>query len=399
MNIVFLYAGEILPERGGVQRVTHVLSDYIESKGLNVYYLSLAKKGGSLVLSPRQYFLPYTTNIEKNYFFYINFLKTKNISVVINQSGISPEISALAYEASKINVKVISVINNSILTGIKNFSSLYKTKAEKLKLSWLLPLTDIKTINRFLLFLYKLKYQKHYKVLCEKSDKVILLSEQFREELNYITGNRNYNNILSISNPVSFSPEIVDLRNKKNELLFVGRIDTLHKRVDLLLEIWNKLNVQFPDWQLKIVGGGDEMDKVVNLSKKLGLQRVFFEGFQNPTAYYRDASIFCMTSSTESFGMVLLEAMQYGTVPFAFNSYLSVTDIIDHEQNGILIPPFDCDKYAEELSSLMRDKFRRERISEMAQIKAKKFSIEKIGDIWLNLFEELYLKRKLNSNI
>lgn len=388
MNIVFLYAGEIIPERGGVQRVTQVLSDYLELKGINVYYLSLPNKDTTSLSSKRQYFLPCVTDFDKNKSFYINFLETKNISVVVNQSGISPEISNLAYEASKINVKVISVIHNSILTGIKNFSSLYKTKAEKLKLGWLLPIADIKILNNFLQFLYKLKYKTHYNHLCFKSDKVILLSDQFREELNYITGKSSYKNILSIPNPVAFTPEIVDLNKKKNELLFVGRIDTLHKRVDLLLEIWNRLYENFPDWKLKIVGGGSEMERVVGLSKNLRLQRIFFEGFQNPIPYYRNASIFCMTSSSESFGMVLLEAMQFGLVPFAFNSYPSVTDIIDNEENGILIQPFDCSKYVNELALIMLDKTRRERIAKMAQEKATNFSIEKVGKIWLNIFEE-----------
>jgi glycosyltransferase involved in cell wall biosynthesis len=46
------------------------------------------------------------------------------------------------------------------------------------------------------------------------------------------------------------------LKNKKNELLFVGRVDCLYKQVDLLLVIWSKLHIDFPDWELKIVGGG-----------------------------------------------------------------------------------------------------------------------------------------------
>jgi glycosyltransferase involved in cell wall biosynthesis len=227
-----------------------------------------------------------------------------------------------------------------------------------------------------------------------KSDIVILLSGKFREELNYITGDRgNYSNILSIPNPVSFIPEVVNLRNKKKELLYVGRIDTLYKRVDLLLEIWNKVYARFPDWELKIVGGGGEMEDVIKMAESLRLQRVSFEGFQNPISYYRDASIFCMTSSSESFGMVLLEAMQYSVVPIAFNSYVSVTDIIDDGENGILIKPFNCESYIKELISLMSEKSRCDIIAEKAQEKSMQFSIEKVGSVWVSVFENLMLSK------
>jgi len=394
LNLVFLYAGEILPERGGVQRVSSVLADYFEAKGINVFYLSLAKNELSSSSSSRQYFFPSSNNIEKNTLFLHTFLKTKEIDILINQSGISPEVSAYAYKAREINVKVISVVHNSILTGIKNFSSLYKTKAQKLNLDWLLPIADKKIVNKFLLFLYKIKYKKHYSGLCMKSDIVILLSGKFREELNYITGDRgNYSNILSIPNPISFIPEVVNLRNKKKELLYVGRIDTLYKRVDLLLEIWNKVYARFPDWELKIVGGGGEMEDVIKMAESLRLQRVSFEGFQNPISYYRDASIFCMTSSSESFGMVLLEAMQYSVVPIAFNSYVSVTDIIDDGENGILIKPFNCESYIKELISLMSEKSRCDIIAEKAQEKSMQFSIEKVGSVWVSVFENLMLSK------
>jgi len=389
MNIVFIYAGEILPERGGVQRVTSVLADYFEFKGLNVYYLSVAKKKETSLASSRQHFLPYSANIKKNIPFYINFLKEKDISVVINQSGIHPEISNLVHEAGKINIKIISVINNSILSGIKNFSSLYKTRAQSLNLAFLLPLANVKMLNRCLCFLYKVKYKRHYNDLYLKSDKVILLSDEFREELSYMTGKILGKTIATMPNPTSFTPSFVNLKNKKNELLFVGRVDCLYKQVDLLLVIWSKLHIDFPDWELKIVGGGGESKKLERLSKALRLKRVSFEGFQNPTSYYRSASIFCLTSLSESFGMVLIEAMQFGVVPFAFNSYPSVIDIIDHKKNGILIPPFDCDKYSEELSRLMRDKTRRDQVAIMAQEKSSLFSIEKIGTDWIRLFNNI----------
>ena len=394
MNILFVYAGEILPERGGVQRVTQVLADYFESKNINTFYLSLPLNNNNIKTSTRQFYLPSKTNAKENEIFYLNFLKYKKINLVINQSGINPFISNLCYQATTSNVKVISVIHNSILTGIKNFSSLYKSKAKKMNVSCLLPIADIKIINNLLCYFYKLKHQKHYCDLCDKSDRVILLSKKFESELKYITGKSELNKVSVIPNPVSFNIGTLNLNGKKKELLYVGRVDTTFKRVDLLLEIWSKLHKAFPDWKLKIVGSGQELKNLMLLSKKINLSRVYFEGFQNPENYYRDASIFCMTSSSESFGMVLLEAMQYGTVTFAFNSYASVTDIIDNNINGVLVTPFDCDNYAKQLGILMNDNENIINLAEAAIKKSASFSIEKIGSMWIEIFETLNFYQK-----
>ena len=394
MNILFLYAGEILPERGGVQRVTQVLADYFESNNIKTFYLSLPRTDHNVEASIRQFYLPSKTDSQLNKRFYLTFLKDKKINLVVNQSGISPFISNLAHEGSTVQVKVISVIHNSILTGIKNFSSLYESKAKKLYLGWMLPIANIKIVNNLLCYFYKLKHQQHYSSLYERSDRVILLSKKLESELKYLIGKNELNKVLVIPNPVSFKPETMDLGSKKKELLYVGRIDTIHKRVDLLLVIWAKLYRLFPDWKLKIVGNGPELEYLILLSKKMGLLRVYFEGFQSPESYYRDASIFCMTSSSESFGMVLLEAMQYGTVPFAFNSYLSVTDIIDNNKNGVLIAPFDCDSYTNKLSALMNDNENIIALAEEAIKKTAMFSIGKVGGAWMDIFKNVLLGEK-----
>lgn len=59
------------------------------------------------------------------------------------------------------------------------------------------------------------------------------------------------------------------------------------------------------------------------------MERVVFTGWQDPESFYRDASILCLTSDFEGWGMVLTEAMTFGAVPVAFNSYAAITDIID----------------------------------------------------------------------
>jgi len=196
--------------------------------------------------------------------------------------------------------------------------------------------------------------------------------------------------VVAISNPASFPRAEVDFSQKKRELLFVGRMENGQKRVDLLLKIWAKLEARFPDWSLRLVGDGNDLPANKKLAESLGLRRAFFEGFQNPEKYYREASIFCMTSAYEGFGMVLVESAAFGCVPVAFDSFAAVRDIISDGENGVLVPAFDLDAYAEKLAQLMSDDALRERLAQTALSQIpEKFSPKKIVAKWENLFAEI----------
>lgn len=388
MNIAFVYPREIIAEQGGVQRVTSVLADYFESIGINVFYLGVERTSSDEYISPRQFYLPFQKDVGDNYSFFLEFLHDNKISFVINQAGINPDISRLVYSAKELNIKVISVVNNSIMSGIKNFSSLYKRRARRYGLEFLLPLANISFINIFLRYLYKAKYQKHYKELYEISDRVVILSDSYRDELGFMLGYVPNDSVITIPNPVAFACREVNLSEKKNEVVFVGRVDCVYKQVDVLLEIWELLYQRFPEWELKIVGGDGQGDIAI-LADKLGLKNISFEGFQDPTRYYSSASIFCLTSSSESFGVVLIEAMRFGVVPFAFSSYDAVYDIIDSPDVGVLIEPFNRRQYADELSKLMINRDRREQMAVSALHKSHSYSVYAVGSKWTAVFAEL----------
>jgi glycosyltransferase involved in cell wall biosynthesis len=396
MNILFLYDGIIDPTRGGIERVTTALGTFFEKKGHRVFFLGL--KANKQLEDSRQYFTPDSDRFytKENIRYFWAFLKEKNIAVVINQGGSSPEISKVAYCCGQLHIVLISVIHTAPLGRIKYFSCVYADQFQKIGIKWILPLTNYLVIKNVLLFLYKQKYGGHYKKLCAKSDAVVLQSQKFKDELDFFTGSAT-NNIYGIANPLSFSLDDAPSKyiNKKKELLYVGRIDFSQKRVDLLVRIWEKIYRKYPDWTLRIVGSGKQLKDTIELSKTLKLPRILFEGFQEPQKYYRDSALFCMTSSYESFGIVLVEAMQYGVVPFAFNSFLSVTDIIDNQINGVLIPPFDIDKYAAELERFMREDTLRKQFALKAIEKSKDFNLGKIGAEWETLFENMKSNKKL----
>ena len=399
MNIVYLYGNSIDPTKGGIQRVTTVLADYFESKGHSVFYISRMIDG--LVLKHvRQNYLPNSEVIicEENKGYLKSFILNNDIDVVINQNGMDPIMSELAYIVNNTKAKLFSCIHNSILSPIQHFETTYAVQGKRYKLDKLLFLTKWKPLKSTLLQFYKFKYASHYRKLCANSEKVILLSDKFKYEISFFNKkNSSLHNVVGLPNPLSFTATIIpDLyEQKKKQIIYVGRVDRRQKKVDLLIDIWEKLHLDHLDWNLKIVGGGDELPIIKKLAADKKLENISFEGFVNPEKYYKESAVFCMTSSYEGFGIVLVEAMQYGVVPFAFDSYRSITDIIDDSQNGFLITPFQIDKYAEKLKEIILNADLRMKIGKAAIEKSKLFSVDEIGDKWLALIEnENFEERK-----
>ena len=221
-----------------------------------------------------------------------------------------------------------------------------------------------------------------------QSDKVILFSEKLIPEYKFFYKEAKDDKFVNIPNfNVYTNPNY--LKPKKKIVLFVGRLSFQCKRLDYLLRIWQKVHKKYPDWFLKIVGDGDYSDEAKMLAKKLNLTRYSFEGQQNPISYYEEASIFCLTSAFESFGMVITEAMQHGVVPMAFNSYTTASEIITDGEDGFLIEPFDIEAYAYNLDMLMSDEDLRKQMAKNALINVQKFSHETVGKKWVSLLENI----------
>lgn len=229
-----------------------------------------------------------------------------------------------------------------------------------------------------------------FRSIYEQADALVLLSERFREEFCRVAGMSSAPKLRALSNPLLIDAPI-ELSQKRKEVLYVGRLPWQHKRVDRLLKAWHLLEKDFPDWRLTIVGH-PETERYEELSAELNLQNVVFEGPQVPDAYYARASIFCMTSSFEGFGLVLIEAQAAGCVPVAFDSYSSVHDIIEDGVNGCLVKAFDIRAYAETLRRLMSDEAKRAAMSEAARRTVLRFASARVVSQVENVFAQLLSK-------
>lgn len=202
----------------------------------------------------------------------------------------------------------------------------------------------------------------------------------------------NVKNGIVIPNPLWFkASRFADLKSKK--VIAVGR-HSYEKGLDRMLQIWQKVIQKYPDWRLEIYGNSNENQELNKLSKLLKINNnvTFFEPVKNINDKYREASILAMTSRTEGFGMVLIEAMAMGLPSIAYDCPCGPRAIIQNNENGFLVENGNLDSFVQKLQLLIEDENLRFQMGNNAQESAKKYDIDSIMRQWKSLFEELAKK-------
>jgi glycosyltransferase involved in cell wall biosynthesis len=114
---------------------------------------------------------------------------------------------------------------------------------------------------------------------------------------------------------------------------------------------------------------------------ELGLNgRVYMPGYlPNPFPVYRDADLFVLSSAFEGFGNVLVEAMAMGVPVVATRCPGGPREILAEARYGRLVPVGEPKTLGEAILSTLADPLD----PEMLKIRAKDFSLERVGDIYL----------------
>ena len=377
-KILFYFTEPFNPSKGGVERVSIVLGKWFKENGCTIFYLSnkcVVEKN-----SLNHIYLPQDGGLKRkeNWVFFKEIILNNSIDIIINQAGIFP--TSLPLVELKGKALLLSVMHNTLF-GMYTHPNLH------IHNRLLLNILETCWAKSILKRLFYIKYHCYFKQIVEGSDAVLLLSESFKKELNYYSRG-SLDKVVIIPNPLTIPPNDL-IYSKRKEVLFVGRLE-YQKRPDLLLDIWKKVAVFFPEWSLRILGDGMERKLLEKRIQREKIPNVYLEGFKSPIPYYQTASILCMTSCYETFGLVLLEAMNYGVVPIAFNSYPNLKDIIENDKDGCIIAPFNINEYADKLLMMMKNERELTRLRENAKMKIEKYNIGLIGCKWIELFS--YLK-------
>lgn len=232
------------------------------------------------------------------------------------------------------------------------------------------------------------KYQKVYKYLFNHADKVIVLSQLWK---NYVNNTFHLGNkVQIIYNPCT--TEILPNRySKQNIILYAGTINTRKGYADMI-KAFAQIASQYPEWKIVFAGNGD-IDKGKMLAKKLGIEsQTQFLGWINgkeKDKAFKEATIFCLPSYAEGFPMAVLDAWAYG-LPVITTPVGGIPDIAKDGDNLLLFQPGDYNKLAHLMECLINNKPLREKIIKQSLILSKTtFNIDTINKHISNLYTNL----------
>lgn len=388
MNILFLLKSL---ETGGLEVVTAVLANKFVAEGHRVCVFSFLDGRNSIAKRFDERIILKVSNdyssSKRNVDVLRSILIDNKIDVIINQWGLPLIPIKTARRAAKGgNVKIISVYHNA---------PSFNGRIQKMNIALMECENPLKRIiQKAVKAAYRQVTSHAMGYIYRLSDLFLVLSDCYIEEFKKFTGVKDVAKLRVMTNPVTVDKGdfVYDCAAKQKEIVYVGRLDFVQKRVYRVIDTWNYLEELFPDWRLTIVGDGEDRGNLEGHVKALGLQRVTFEGFKNPVDYYKRASILMLTSDFEGFPLVLAECMSFGVVPVVYNSYAAVGDIISDGKDGIVVPfypeGYKADVAAQMVAKIMKDDSVRNIMALAAIEKSKNYSVDEIYNRWIDILSK-----------
>lgn len=386
MNILFNFEYPIIPSNGGVQRVTDILAREFIKLGHKVFFVTRDK---STIPDDYGFSAPQYQCLDGDYTeFVADLVEKEGIDVLLNQE-FSQEIIPSLNRVREKGVLVLSTFHSLPFASYENEKRIYGSLTPKNAVGKAFRVIAIWTPWLIRKYLTR-PSQRLFKCLANSSDKVVLLSENYICRVEELIGSKCIDKFTAINNPNTFStPEVLN-KARTSTVLLVGRIEDLSKNVSGFIRMWKILNSINPNIKAVVVGDGSDLLRMKTLVKDLKVNNIEFKGHCSDVAsYYQQAKLLCVTSHFEGWPMVISEAMSYGCVPIAFNTFPAVYDMISDNENGFIIEKYDYTAMANKINEVLSPDYDLNRLSEAAARKSKKYESSLIAEQWIKLIEQI----------
>lgn len=182
--------------------------------------------------------------------------------------------------------------------------------------------------------------------------------------------------------------KISNLNN--NQIISIGRLEEVKDFYTLIL-VFSILVKKYPNLILKIIGEGSQRKILEDLIKKCNLEHnVILTGKLTEEDINNEllkSDIFVLTSKSESFSLVLCEAMNYGIPCVAFDVDVGPREIIEDNVTGYLISNRNIELMINKIGTLLKDESLRIKIGKKSYENVKKFYSKSIVGKWEDIFQ------------
>lgn len=214
------------------------------------------------------------------------------------------------------------------------------------------------------------------------SKNVVAVSQGLKKHLE--ATDHRFKRISVINNPVD--PQKIQtlalkdpFSHPKKFIVSAGRL-TGQKRFDLMIKVFLQSKAS-QTHDLIIIGGGEDFDSLQSKAKSLSNVHLIGE-MKNPFPVIKAAEMFLMTSKYEAFPMVLLETMSLAKATVAYDCPTGLTDIIQHQHNGILVANNDNEALVGWIDRVCLDEALRVDLTDNCVSSIEAYTSQSIGRLW-----------------
>lgn len=310
-------------------------------------------------------------------------IKAKQLKEMLKKIKIIELFKSLAKDIKLIFTKYFGVrkIVNNMKTDVLISSRIEFSRQIKRR--------DILTISQEHSYVDTPSYVKKVKKSFKNIKYLVVMTDKAKENYQkWLNGNNTYTKVIKIPNAINSTNKKATLDS--NQIISVGRLEDV-KDFETLILVFSMCLAQNNNLRLEIVGDGSKKEELVNLCKSLNiLDYVRFTGKLDSNQVEGEmlkSSLFLLTSKSESFSLVLVEASSLGIPCISFDIDVGPREIIKDGKNGFIIKDRNKELMKKKILEIMNSRDIRNEIGNNAKINAEKYYIENVVNEWKKILK------------
>lgn len=242
---------------------------------------------------------------------------------------------------------------------------------------------------------FKEEYVSGFKNGYQRIDCFALLTDQLKNEVQEMLWSAGNHHTVCVTVPNfvdNFSVEPLHV-SKEKHCISVGRLHPV-KGFDRLIEAFVKIHEQMSDYDLMIVGDGDEISRLQKMILDLNANEyIHLLGAKNADEVARlmqSASLYLMSSYSEGLPFVLIEAQSACLPIVAYDVRVGPRAVVHDGQDGYLVQDGDIDEFVLKSCEILKDDSLRLAMGNQAYENGKQFCKDSVASIWKKVLEKGY---------
>ncbi len=176
--------------------------------------------------------------------------------------------------------------------------------------------------------------------------------------------------------------------NRRPTVLAVSKLYP-RKKIDTLVRAAPLIAQQYPELEIRVVGGGFEWENLHRLSQEVGAERYItwlgdINDRQRVVAEFKGCHVFTHPSIQDAFANVCLESMA-SSRPLVVSDAASMPDMVRSANSGLVVTPEDPEALAAAISSLLSDEERRASYGTNGRKYAEKMTWQRTAELFIQL--------------